>query len=92
MLILNKYQIIEPIAKGGMGIIYKAFDSILGRVLAIKELSLSGLVNNEEKDTLVQRFKREAETCLLLNHPNIVTVYDFGSDSDRHFMVMEFLT
>lgn len=92
MLILNKYQIIEPIAKGGMGIIYKAFDSILGRVVAIKELSLSGLVNNEEKDTLVQRFQREAETCLLLSHPNIVTVYDFGADSDRNFMVMEFLT
>jgi serine/threonine protein kinase len=69
MLILNKYQIIEPIAKGGMGVIYKAFDSILGRVVAIKELSLSGLVDNQEKDHLVQRFKREAETCLLLNHP-----------------------
>lgn len=92
MLIFNKYQIIQPIAKGGMGVIYKAFDSVLGRVVAIKELSIFGVSNNEEKEILVKRFKREAETCLMLNHPNIVTVYDYGSECGRHFMVMEFLT
>lgn len=89
-LILGKYEVLEEVGRGGMGIVYRAKDVRIERIVAIKELIISpGLV--KEKDEIVGRFHREARTAGSLQHPNIVTIHDFGEDNDRHFIAMEFL-
>jgi serine/threonine-protein kinase len=88
----GKYTVIEEIGRGGMGIVYKATDSILGRTVAVKELVFGGTTTQAEKEESIARFRREAQTAALLSHPNIVTIYDVGDDGGRHFMAMEFLT
>ncbi len=90
---IKDYEIIKQIGSGGMGAIYLARDPRLDRLVAIKKTKIP---NNLEKDThneVVQRFYREARAVANLNHPNIVTVYDLGEDSDTNecFMVMEYL-
>lgn len=92
MLIFNKYKIENKIAQGGMGIVYKAYDTFIGRTVAIKELNLDSVRNPEDKANLIERFKREAETASLLNSPNVVRIYDFGEFENKYYIVMEFLS
>jgi serine/threonine protein kinase/tetratricopeptide (TPR) repeat protein len=84
---LGPYEILTKLGEGGMGEIYRARDTRLGREVAIKllseDLDLSG--------THLQRFEAEARAASSLNHPNIVTVYDVGLDEDRPFIVMELI-
>jgi eukaryotic-like serine/threonine-protein kinase len=84
---IGKYRIVEPIGRGGMGMIFKAHDPILDRLVAVKVISLEV----EVSDDLRTRFFREAKACAKLNHPNIVTVHDMGEDAGRLFIVMELL-
>ena len=84
---IGKYRIVEPIGRGGMGMIFKAHDPILDRLVAVKVISLEV----EVSDDLRARFFREAKACAKLNHPNIVTVHDMGEDAGRLFIVMELL-
>lgn len=91
MIILEKYQIVEEVGRGGMGLVYKAFDLRLGRTVALKELIISPAIIGTERDEIVARFKQEAQTAAFLNHPNIITIYDVGDENDRHFIAMEFL-
>ena len=84
---IGKYRIVEPIGRGGMGMIFKAHDPILDRLVALKVIS----PEIEVTDDLRARFFREAKACAKLNHPNIVTVHDMGEDAGRLFIVMEFL-
>ncbi|MCQ2749801.1 MAG: protein kinase [Clostridia bacterium] len=83
----NRYEIIEKIGAGGMSIVYKAEDLHLKRKVAIKVLR-DEFVEDEE---FIKRFRREAESVALLNHPNIVNVYDSSVDGDINFIVMEYL-
>lgn len=92
LVTFGKYTVIEEVGRGGMGIVYKATDSVLGRAVAIKELVFGGTTTQAEKEEGIARFRREAQTAARLAHPNIVTVYDVGEDGGRHFMAMEFLT
>jgi serine/threonine-protein kinase len=83
-----RYQIITKVASGGMGEVYRARDSVLGRDVAIKVLhrNLAG------DPGFIERFRREARAAALLSHPNIVAVHDWGSTtSGTYFMVMEFV-
>ncbi len=83
------YRIVEPLAEGSMGRVYRAEQSNLGRAVAVKVMS-QGLVSNPE---MVERFRNEARAASLLNHPNCVRVYDFGQTPDgRPYFVMELLT
>jgi len=83
------YRIVEPLAEGSMGRVYRAEQSTLGRPVAVKVMS-QGLVSNPE---MVERFRNEARAASLLNHPNCVRVYDFGQTPDgRPYFVMELLT
>jgi serine/threonine protein kinase len=86
--ILNKrYQLLEPIGKGGMAIVYRAQDLMLERIVAVKVLR-----ENYSKDPAFQeRFRREAKAAANLSHPNIVTMHDFGLDNGQLFLVMEYV-
>jgi len=84
---LGKYKVLEEIGKGGMAIVYKAFDAALQRVVAMKVL-LPQLAMDR---TLVQRFQREAITAANLRHPNIVTIHDVGTRDGYYYIVMEYL-
>ena len=80
----GQYQIIEEIASGGMGTVYKARHRDLGRIVALKVL-------HEEEQTLdrIKRFRREAEAAGRLKHPNIVGIYEVGAVNGRHFFAMD---
>jgi serine/threonine protein kinase/predicted Zn-dependent protease len=84
---IGVYRLIKELGRGGMGTVYLAYDTRLGRQAALKLLP-SHLVNNPER---VRRFQREARTVSALNHPNIITIYDFGQEDGRHYIVSEFV-
>ncbi len=84
---IGVYRLIEELGRGGMGTVYLAYDTRLGRRAALKLLP-SHLVNNPER---VRRFQREARTASALNHPNIITIYDFGQENGRDYIVSEFV-
>jgi hypothetical protein len=84
---LGHYRIDQPIGRGGMGEVFRAFDTRLGRAVAVKLMSADG-----SRATAVQRFLREARAASALNHPNIVTIHDVGETPDGgHFIVQEFI-
>lgn len=83
----GRYKIEERIGKGGMGVVYLASQSALNRKVVVKVLA-SGLDKDEEAIT---RFEREALGLSQLQHPNIVTIYDFGRDRDLAYIVMEYV-
>jgi eukaryotic-like serine/threonine-protein kinase len=84
---LDHYEILSPIGKGGMGEVYRARDTRLGREVAIKTLP-AGLTRSGDH---LARFVREARAASALNHPNICTIHDLGEHDGQPFMVMELL-
>lgn len=84
---LGKYKILDKIGHGGMGSVYKGYDSVLDRMVAIKVLA-SHLVREEE---FIERFMREARAAARLAHPNLVTIYDVGQEGETYYFVMEYL-
>lgn len=86
---LGRYEVIGELGQGAMGIVYKAKDPLIDRVVAIKTINL-GLAL-DEKDEYEGRFYQEAKAAGRLNHPNIVTIYDVGKSGDVAYIAMEFL-
>jgi eukaryotic-like serine/threonine-protein kinase len=84
---LGPYQILEPIGVGGMGEVYKASDTRLDRIVAVKVLPHHWAANAEMR----QRFEREAQTLASLNHPHICVLHDIGNQEGADFLVMEYL-
>jgi serine/threonine protein kinase len=82
---ISKYDVVDLIGKGGMGVVYKAVDRALGRLVAIK------VVNGAAEHSELGRFYREAQFTAGLRHPNIVVVYDLGDFEGRPYLVMEYL-
>ncbi|MGA8501705.1 MAG: serine/threonine-protein kinase [Candidatus Sulfotelmatobacter sp.] len=88
----GRYEILAELGRGGMGIVYKARDPKINRVVAVKTISLAGQPPEEELEYR-ERFFREAEAAGRLSHPGIVTVFDVGEEPETHapYIVMEFV-
>lgn len=86
---LGRYEVLGELGHGAMGIVYKARDPLIDRVVAIKTINL-GLAL-DEKDEYEGRFYQEAKAAGRLSHPNIVTIYDVGKSGDVAYIAMEFL-
>jgi predicted ATPase/serine/threonine protein kinase len=83
--ILGSYEIVAPLGAGGMGEVYRARDTRLGRDVAIKLLPAAFSANCDR----LHRFEQEARSASALNHPNIVTIYELGQDGSDHYIAME---
>lgn len=86
---LGRYEIIGELGQGAMGVVYKAKDPLIDRVVAIKTINLNQAL--EEREEYEQRFYQEARAAGRLSHHNIVTIYDVGESGDVAYIAMEFL-
>ena len=86
---VGRYEIVEELGRGAMGLVYKALDPTIGRTVALKTMRLD--VHGLETEDMLRRFKNEARAAGLLNHPNIVTIYDAGEDQGIFYIAMEFI-
>lgn len=86
---LGRYEIVGELGQGAMGVVYKATDPLIDRLVAIKTITLS--LAMEEREEYEGRFYQEAKAAGRLSHPNIVTIYDVGRSGDIAYIAMEFL-
>ena len=87
MLLGGRYLVESELGRGGMATVFKGTDTVLGRPVAVKVLS----PQYSSDANFVARFRREAQAAARLNHPNLVSVYDTGTDEGIHFIVMEYI-
>ena len=86
---LGRYEIMEEIGKGAMGVVYKAYDPAVGRIIALKTVRFD--VAGPDRDELIRRLRQEAQAAGRLEHPNIVTIYDAGEIEGLFYIAMQFL-
>ncbi len=86
---LGRYKILDTIGQGAMGVVYRAVDPMIDRIVAIKTVNLS--INAGDVEEYEARFQQEIKAAGRLNHPNIVTIYDVGRTETVAYMAMEFL-
>src|SRR5512140_249113 len=84
---VGKYEVLSKLGEGGMGVVYRAKDPLIDRVVAIKKMTGTFAEDAEARE----RFLREARAVGRLQHPNIVSIYELGLEGNSPYMVMEFL-
>src|SRR5215217_1113102 len=88
-LVADRYALIAPLGRGGMGVVWRAQDAVLGREVAVKEVVFPPTMAEEERRPAQARVLREARAAARLNHPSAVTLYDVVQDRGSTFIVME---
>ncbi|WP_033213931.1 serine/threonine-protein kinase [Kitasatospora phosalacinea] len=91
-LLADRYRLGEVLGRGGMGTVWRAEDEMLGRIVAVKELRMTGTVDEIEKHRLVVRTLREAKATARIRHTSAVTVFDVVEEDDRPWIVMELVS
>src|SRR5881394_4670380 len=87
---LGKYEIRRELGRGAMGVVYEGYDPLIKRSVALKTIRADQLAG-ENAETVVARFRREAQAAGRLSHPNIVSIYDFGEEEGVWYIAMEFV-
>jgi len=89
---LGRYQIQEELGRGAMGVVYKALDPAIGRIVAIKTIRLTDLTDADERQQMRERLLREAQSAGVLSHRNIVTIYDVLEQEEFAYIFMEYVS
>jgi len=90
--VANRYELEEELGHGGMGVVWRATDTLLSRQVALKEVDLPRGVDAAEREGMRARVSREARAAARLSHPGVVTVYDIAHDGGQDFIVMELVS
>jgi serine/threonine protein kinase len=88
---LGKYPITGILGKGAMGIVYRGYDPVIKRPVAIKTIRRELIEEDERAESLAGRFRKEAQAAGALNHPGIVSIYEYGEDANHAFIAMEYV-
>lgn len=86
---IGRYRILGELGRGATGVVYRAQDPAIGRVIAIKTIRLSDITDEAERERLRERLFREAQSAGILSHPNIVTIYDIAQENGLAYIFME---
>ncbi len=88
---IGRYRILDELGRGATGVVYRAQDPAIGRIIAIKTIRLSDFTDEAERERLRERLFREAQSAGILSHPNIVTIYDISEENGLAYIFMEFV-
>jgi serine/threonine protein kinase len=86
---IGRYRILDELGRGATGVVYRAQDPAIGRIIAIKTIRLSDFTDASERERLRERLFREAQSAGILSHPNIVTIYDIAEENGLAYIFME---
>ena len=86
---IGRYRILGELGRGATGVVYRAQDPAIGRIIAIKTIRLSDFTDESERERLRERLFREAQSAGMLSHPNIVTIYDIAEEDGLAYIFME---
>jgi serine/threonine protein kinase len=86
---IGRYRILDELGRGATGVVYRAQDPAIGRIIAIKTIRLSDFTDTSERERLRERLFREAQSAGMLSHPNIVTIYDIAEENGLAYIFME---